>query len=138
MFDVGQGTQDLGFRNEVAVLILLSGADFLWVFHKEQLVSLAYLFVSLHEQGINIASIFWGLWLFPFGILVIKSGFIPRILGYLLFAAGTGYVVAACASLLFPDYAETVGEVALILEMGELPVMFWLLYRAIRPPQLTE
>jgi len=127
----------LNVLNEVAVLILLSGADFLSVFHKDQLVSLAYLFVRLHEQGINIASIFWGLWLFPFGILVIKSGFIPRILGYLLYAAGVGYVAAAFASLILPASAETVGGIALILEMGELPVMIWLLYRAIRPPQLV-
>ncbi len=128
----------LNVLNNVAVLILLSGADFLSVFHKDQLVSLAYLFVRLHEQGINIASIFWGLWLFPFGILVIKSEFIPRILGYLLFAAGAGYVVAAFTTFLLPDSAETVGGIALIFEMGELPVMIWLIYRAIRPPQLAE
>jgi len=128
----------LNVLNEVAVLILLSEADFLSVFHKDQLVSLAYLFVRLHEQGINIASIFWGLWLFPFGILVIKSGFIPRILGYLLYAAAAGYVVAAFTSLLLPDYAGTVGEIALVFEMGELPVVFWFLYRAIRPPHVAD
>ncbi|MEX2191703.1 MAG: DUF4386 domain-containing protein, partial [Bacteroidota bacterium] len=128
----------LNVLNNIAVLILLSGADFLSVFHKDQLVSLAYLFVRLHEQGINIASIFWGLWLFPFGILVIKSGFIPRILGYLLFVAGVGYVVASFTSLLVPNYAEVVGEITLVLVMAELPILFWLFYRAVRPPHIAE
>jgi hypothetical protein len=63
--------------NEIAALILVRGADFLSVFEKPQLDALAYLFLRLHGQGITVASIFWGLWLFPFGMLVIRSGFIP-------------------------------------------------------------
>ena len=78
--------------NEIAAQILVSGADFLSVFEKPELDALAYLFVRLHSRGITVASVFWGLWLFPFGMLVIRSGFIPRLLGYLLMLAGTGYV----------------------------------------------
>jgi hypothetical protein len=62
--------------NEIAALVLVSGADFLSVFAKPQLDALAYLFFRLHDQGIFLASIFWGLWLFPFGMLVLRSGFI--------------------------------------------------------------
>ena len=68
--------------NEIAALILVNGADFLSVFSKSQLDALALLFLRLHEQGTEIVQIFWGLWLFPYGILVIRSGFIPRLLGY--------------------------------------------------------
>ena len=67
----------LNVLNEVAALILVSGADFLSAFEKGQLDALAYLFLRLHGQGFVVAEIFWGLWLFPFGILVIRSGFIP-------------------------------------------------------------
>jgi hypothetical protein len=52
--------------------------------------ALAYLFVRLHEHGIIVASIFWGLWLFPFGRLILRCGFIPRALGALLLVAGVG------------------------------------------------
>jgi hypothetical protein len=69
--------------NDIAALVLLSGADFLSVFAKPQLDAMAYLFLRLHSHGITVASIFWGLWLFPFGMLVIRSGFIPRVFGYL-------------------------------------------------------
>ncbi len=112
--------------NDVAALILVSGADFLKVFEKPQLDALAYLFLRLHSQGITVASVFWGLWLFPFGILVIRSGFIPRVFGWLLMVAGVGYLASAFATLVLPRYAETVAQVALPLEFAEVPIIFWL------------
>lgn len=113
--------------NEIAPLILVSGAGFLSVFDKSQLDSLAFLFIRLHGQGIDIASIFWGLWLFPFGMLVIRSGFIPRVLGILMMIAGAGYIVGSATTVLLPQYAHQVGQVTMILAVGELPIMFWLL-----------
>jgi hypothetical protein len=117
----------LNVLNEVAALLLVSGANFLAVFTRPQLDALALLFFRLHGQGLNVASIFWGLWLFPFGTLVIRSGFIPRFLGALLFLAGAGYVVSAFTTLLLPQYARPVETVAGILEYGELPIILWLL-----------
>src|SRR5207248_1813147 len=60
----------LNTLNNIAALTLFRGADFLAVFDKPQRDALAYLFVRLHSQGILINEIFWGLWLFPFGLLV--------------------------------------------------------------------
>jgi hypothetical protein len=113
--------------NDIAALVLVSGADFLSVFEKPQLDALAYLFLRLHGQGITVASIFWGLWLFPFGMLVIRSGFIPRVFGILLIIAGVAYVGSAFATLVLPRYAPLVSKVALPLEVAELPIVFWLL-----------
>ena len=50
----------LNVLNEIAVLVLVSGANFLSVFEKPQLDALAYLFLRLHSQGIIVAAIFWG------------------------------------------------------------------------------
>jgi hypothetical protein len=124
--------------NEVAVLILLSGADFLSVFDKTQLEALAYLFVRLHGEGITVASVFWGLWLFPFGLLIIRSGFIPRAFGVLMMLAGSGYLAAASASFLFPSYEHLVGTIAMPLEMGELPIVFWLVIWGARTPKGSQ
>jgi hypothetical protein len=112
--------------NEIAAWILVSGADFLSVFQKPQLDAMSYLFIRLHSQGITVASIFWGLWLFPFGLLVIRSGFIPRVLGYLLMIAGSAYLVTAFIVLILPQYAPIVRQVALPLESAELPIILWL------------
>src|SRR5712691_5751870 len=117
----------LNVLNEIAALVLVSGADFLSAFDKRQLDALAYLFLRLHSQGITVASIFWGLWLFPFGILVIRSGFIPRFLGVLLFIAGFAYLASSSTSVLLPLYLPLVNKFAMILYAAELPIMFWLL-----------
>ena len=122
--------------NEIAALILVNGADYLSVFSKSQLDSLALLFLRLHEQGIEITQIFWGLWLFPYGILVIRSGFIPRLLGVLLFIAGSGLLVSSFTSILLPQHAGVGGQFAM-LDFGEFPIIFWFFIRALWPSRIT-
>jgi hypothetical protein len=119
--------------NDIAALILVGGSGFLTVFDKPQLDALAYLFVRLHGQGINVVSIFWGLWLLPFGMLVIRSRFIPRLLGVLLMIAGSAMVAESFVTLLVPRYAAVVSQIASLFALGELPVVFWLVIRGARP-----
>jgi hypothetical protein len=124
--------------NEVAASTLVSGADYLSVFDRGQLDALAYLFMRLHGQGFAIASIFWGLWLFPFGLLVIRSGFIPKFLGVLLFLAGLAYVGDYAVSLLWPQYGGLSGRVASVLRLGELGIIFWLMIQGATGPRALE
>lgn len=112
--------------NDVAALILLGGADFLSAFTQPQLEALAYFFLRLHGRGIDIASVFWGLWLFPFGILVVRSRFIPRFFGYLLWLAGAAYLVTAFATLVAPQLSPLMSPIALPLETAEVPIILWL------------
>jgi hypothetical protein len=113
--------------NELAALAFVGGEPFLSGFDKAQLDGLAYLSLHLHEQGVVLASIFWGLWLFPFGRLVMLSGFIPAWLGVLLMAAGAGYLVDASTALVLPRYEALVSTFTAPLQFGELPIIFWLL-----------
>lgn len=113
--------------NEVAALILVSGAGFLSVFDTQHLDALAFLFLRLHARGLDVAAIFWGLWLFPFGMLVMRSGFIPRALGVLMIIAGVAYLASSFTTLVVPQYDRVVGPVTQILEIGEVPIIFWLL-----------
>jgi hypothetical protein len=117
----------LNVLNDIAPLILVSGADFLSVFQKSQLDALVLLFLRLHGQGLVVAQVFWGLWLFPFGMLVIRSGFIPRVLGVFLFISGSAYLVSSLTSLCLPQYAHVVSQFATVLEAGEVPIVLWLL-----------
>lgn len=120
--------------NEVATLILVRGGDFLSVFDPAQLDAMAFLFVRLHSHGITLASMFWGLWLFPFGLLAIRSGFIPRIFGYLLLIAGGAYVISAFTTLVLPQYGHRVGSFAFPLEVCEVPIILWLAIWGTRVP----
>jgi CBS domain-containing protein len=122
----------LNTLNDIVALTLLHGATFLSVFDRPQRDALAMLFLGLHGEGINLANIFNGLWLFPFGILVMRSGFIPRILGILLIADCCALVAVSLTALLLPAYLEIVSRVAIIPELGELWMMGWLLIRGIR------
>jgi Domain of unknown function (DUF4386) len=119
--------------NSIAALILVRGADFLSMFDKAQREALAMLFLNLHSQGLGIAAIFWGLWLFPLGLLVYRSGFLPRILGVLLMANCFSYVVNSFTSLIVPQYADIVSRWMMPLGFGELLFMFWLLIMGARP-----
>jgi hypothetical protein len=95
--------------------------------------ALAYLCMRQHFFGLMVAGIFWGLWLFPFGICVIRSGFIPRVLGILLMIAGCGYVARSFSELVLPQAADAVGRVAGILSVAELPIILWLLIWGAKP-----
>jgi hypothetical protein len=117
----------LAVLGELAALIVAGGANFLSTFDQHQLDSLSYLFFRLHGQALVVAQVFWGLWLFPFGTLVIRSGFIPRFLGYLLFIAGVGYLIGSLTVLVLPTYKQLGDQIAMILELWELPIIFWLL-----------
>ncbi len=65
-------------------------------------------------------------------MLVLRSGFIPRILGVLLMLAGIAYLASSSTSLVLPQYADTVGQVVMVLYFGELPFIVWLLIWGVR------
>ena len=116
-----------GAVSELNALISVNGANFQSGLDQHQLDTLAYLLFRSRNQAIIVAQIFWGLWLFPFGVLVIRSGFIPRVIGYLLFLAGCGYVADSFTAILLPAYRGAVGQAAGIFEFAELSIILWLL-----------
>ena len=120
--------------NNIAALILFRGADFLSVFDKAQLNALGYLFIRLHGQGIFMNELFWGLWLFPFGLLVFRSGFLPRFIGVWLMINCFGYVALCLIALLAPDYYAAAFRWGQPLLFGELAVMLWLLIKGAKVP----
>ena len=78
-----------------------------------------------------------GTCLLPFGILVYKSGFIPRILGIFLIIACSGYVTTSVTTLISPHYGRMLsGWMMLPAGLGELSIVFWLLVKGVRtqPP----
>jgi hypothetical protein len=125
--------------NRVAALILSNGAHLSSAMDQRQLDVLVMAFFHLHGDGLFLAQIFWGLWLFPFGVLVYRSGFLPRILGVLLIPASLGYVAASLVSLLLPPYGDIAFNVAAVLGLaGEGSTMFWLLIKGAKDQPLSE
>jgi hypothetical protein len=122
--------------NSFAALVLVRGADFLSIFEKPQRDALAMLFLNLHGRGFVVAEIFWGLWLFPLGLLVYKSRFLPRFLGVWLVLAGIAWVILSLTGILLPQYVERVDTYTQPAVLGEVMFMLWLLVKGARPPLL--
>lgn len=113
---------------QLGVLQLLSGADYLTVFTTAQLQALAYLFLRLHSYGMSLTYIFSGLWLFPLGYLIFRSGFFPKILGVLLIIGGFGYLIDVFAEFLFSGSNLSIG---LITGLSEIFFLLWLMIKGV-------
>ena len=122
--------------NDVAALMLARGADFLSVFEGPQRDALAMLFLRLHHHGVLANQVFWGLWLFPLGMLVYRSRFLPRFLGVWLIINGSAYLLTSFAGLLFPQYENTVSNITFPALLGEMAFMLWLVIKGARPQTL--
>ena len=114
---------------KIDVLSLLSGADYLGVLEPEQLQAQVMLSLKSYNNGMLIAQIFWGLWLFPFGYLVFKSGFLPKILGILLMLGCCGYLIDFFGRSLLANNGELGIStfVTLHASIGKIGTCLWLL-----------
>src|SRR5213593_1464194 len=115
--------------NNIAALILFRGGEFLTVFDKPQRDALAMFFLRLHSQGISIDEIFWGLWLFPFGLLVFRSRFLPRILGIWLIVDCFAWIALSITAQFFPQYYQTAFAWLQPAFFAEMAIMLYLLFR---------
>jgi hypothetical protein len=122
--------------NSTAAVFFVGGADFLSVFEKPQRDVLAMLFVKLHSQGFVVAEMFWGLWLFPLGLLVYRSRFLPRFLGVWLGLAGIAWVILSLTGILLPEYQDKVDKYLQPAIIGEIVFMLWLLIMGGKPPEV--
>jgi len=118
--------------NAIAALTLVRGTEFLSMIDQSQREALAMLFLRLHGHGFDIAGIFWGLWLFPLGLLVYRSGFLPRILGVGLILNCFAYPINSFTALVLPQYEAMVSRWTSPLQFCELAFMLWLLIMGSR------
>lgn len=119
--------------NDAAALLLVHGGDALVAFDAAQRTALAALFLHLHGQTISAAETLWGLWLFPLALLVLRSGFLPRLFGYGLILNGLAYVIQSFAWAVLPQWQDMLSSVLGPLQFVEVLFMLWLLVLGARP-----
>src|SRR5262249_52411458 len=120
--------------NSIAAVVLVGAPSFLSTFTHAQLDSLAYFFIRLHGIGISgVIQIFWGLWLIPFGLLVLRCGFLPKILGVLLLIAAPGYLIRSFTTLFPGPWESTLDSIAIFMTLGEPPIILWMLIWGAMP-----
>jgi hypothetical protein len=130
----------LNLQNKYGVLTLIKGSDFLKNFDQPQIHSQMMLYLENYDSGILIVSIFWGLWLFPFGWLVYKSGFLPKVLGILLMLGCVGYLVSFVGNTMSESYsASLISNIASKpAAFGEIGTCLWLLIRGMNDKTILQ
>ncbi len=115
-------------QNKFAVLSIIKGEVFK-TFTNEQLQSQVMFYLNQFNKGILMVSVFWGLWLLPFGYLVYKSGFLPKILGVLLMLGCFGYLINFLGNSLLVDYSSlgVSKYISMPATFGEIGICLWLL-----------
>jgi hypothetical protein len=118
----------------IAPLVVLGGGQYLSVFEVEQLRALASLFLALYGQGVDICFVFFGVYCLLIGYLIVRSAFLPRILGVLLVFAGLGWL-----TFLSPPLANYLSPYILVLGfLAELALMLWLLVMGVNVQRWKE
>lgn len=129
---VGVPISMLNTLNRIAAMMLASGPDYLNALTQEQLHALMMFFLNLNQQGIYIATVFWGLWLLPLGYLIKISGYFPKIIGTVVILGGIGYTLEPFVRFLLPTYSATIVPLLYILTMGELIFMGWVVLKGAK------
>ena len=121
--------------NDIAALLLARGDGFLSALAQPQRDALVLLFLRIHEHGFLVNEVFAGLWLFPFGVLVFRSVFLPRLIGMGLILNGCAYLAISFTGLLIPNYVDRVSKIASPFFVGEGAIILWLLIKGAQPPR---
>lgn len=136
MMTAGIGT--VNQLNNFGALMVLSGQDFLKVFSPEQLNAIAMIFLrQANSSGQGLLEIFWIPYYFTFGLLIIRSGQLPKLLGILLIIGSAGFAVNLLDKFLVPTfYPAAFTQLAMTLSaIGVLPTMLWLLIKGANPKE---
>jgi len=121
---------------EFGAQLLLSDANFLKVFPTDQLQALAMLFLNVYKNGFMIAQIFLALWVLPLGYLVIKSGYLPRILGIFLLIDCLVLLIWVFQFFLFYPGNEGISASCLAISfIAEASLCLWLLIKGVNVEQ---
>jgi hypothetical protein len=92
--------------------------------------------LDLHRIGYLIAQIFFGLYLLPLGYLVYRSGFMPKVLGWVLMVGSAAYVAGVAVAFAGQDFASNFATTfGLVGGVAELVFLCWLLIRGITEPR---
>ena len=92
----------------------------------------ALLLYDLEGAAWGVGALFFGLWLIPMGSLALRSGFMPRSLGWILVAGGVGYLLSAYVAFILPDVSMLADGLTLPATVGEFWMIGYLLTKGVQ------
>lgn len=130
----------LNVQNEFNILSIINNKNTSIDLSVEQIQMQIMLYLNQYDNGMRIVHIFSGLWLYPFGFLVFKSGFLPKILGVLLMLGCFGYLINFIGNTLFTNYSKIgiSSYISLPASIGEIGICLWLLIAGVKERKNTS
>lgn len=121
-----------------APLVLLGNGRYLNAFTAEQLQAAAYLSLQLFEGGFAISLVFFGFDCLALAYLIVRSTFLPRIIGVLLAIEGAGYLINSFALFLAPPLQTRIFPYFAATAIAEVALCLWLLVMGVNVQRWQE
>ena len=137
---IGSSIQALNSLQDLTALLLLKGGNAMTALTTSQSQALALVFLRLHALTYDLALAFFGVFAILIGYLVLKSTFLPRVLGALMVIDGLGYLTFSFATFLSPPFAVRLYPYVPFVTalLGEASLMLWLLVKGVNAQRWEE
>ena len=128
----------IGIANQLNNLgaVTLVTSEYAQAFQPEQLRALAMTFLRVNNYGIGLMEIFTSIFFVSFGLLVLKSKYMPTVIGILLIVGSFGFPINTFNKILVPQfYPAAFTQLAMLggVLAGAVP-MLWLLIVGAKKP----
>ena len=129
----------LNMVHQLGALLVATDPSYAGAFGTEGSDALVLLLLDLQHYGYLIAQIFFGMWLFPLGLLAYRSGMFPRPLGRLLMLASVGYLVDVLLQMLRPELADAINPFLVgLFSLSEGSMLLYLLIKGVKTPRPAD
>jgi len=129
---VAVAVTSLNMVNQLGALLVATDPSYAAAFGTNGAQALVMLLLDLQHYGYLIAQIFFGLWLFPLGLLAWRSGMFPRVIAALLVTASTFYVVDVALAFVAPAAAAAIDPALVVLfTVAEASMLVFLLAKGV-------
>ena len=119
---------------QASPLVVMESGKTLGAFTPEQISALAYLLLQISARAFNLYLVVFGLWCVLTGVLIMRSTFLPRVLGVLELIAGLCWL-----SFLWMPFARVISPYSQLLAgIGEMALTFWLIIRGVNASRWEE
>ena len=126
--------------NNIGALLVVTNPDYLKAFQPEQINALATTFLRMNNSGIGLIEIFTALYMFSFGLLIIRSRSLPRVIGVLLMIGACAFPINTFTKILIPQfYPALITRLTMLLNaFGPPAAMLWLLSKGVDEQRLIS
>jgi len=131
---VGAGIGVVNSLNNLGAVTLVTNPDYARAFQSEQLNAIAMTFLRMNNYGIGLMEIFTALYMFSFGLLIIRSGYLPQVLGILLMIGACAFPINTFTKILTPQFHPAlITQLTMLFNaFGPPATILWLLIKGVK------